>query len=503
MILSIEIQDKKINIVQASKKGELLSILSCYSIDISNVTENDGRIINIDEVSNKIKEVLHKNNIITSKAIFVINTNSIIVRKLELPLLRKKNEIMSMIQHELEHVIAFDINQYKIIYKVKAINNSDKAYYIIYGLPLNLFNQYVELAAKLKFKQFRIEIYCNCLNKIPSYDLFSNNNFNNNDIIAFVDINKSKITFSVLNNGISDFSRISELTYTSVTDLVAEGMGDYCVNDGSKYDNFMYRYLDEISKYIRYYHSVDYESRINKLYVIGSGLNNDVIEFLTENLSNNGISVHRISNVEINKIIYNKDLNIDNYFIPILSLFHNRKDTCFCYEREYFKSINTKSKSASIVAAGTVFIFLSLMILSNIIIDDYNEKKIFISNNANVILNEKIENIKKDIINLESDIEKINTLKYSAYENDYVSSDIFREIINVVPKNTKVTSISISKNNTHLACVSSSIEEVALFLFSLRKINFVESIYIPNVEVNRELNGNYSYSVVCILKDVF
>lgn len=502
MLLSIEIKDEKINIVHALKRGNSISILSCQNINGTFVLSNE-KIIDIEETSSKIKEILVTNKIKVKRPIFVINSNSIIIRKLKLPLLNKKSEIVSMIQHELEQSMPVDMSQYKIIYKIVNDECSNKAFYVIYGLPLNLFNQYAELANKLKFKTSIFEIYGNSFNEIIPYKLLINNiSVNADDTIAFVDINENEITFSVLKNGVCDFSRTSEFNDYD-QDLISETHGDYIVEKGKTTEEFMYRYLNEISKYIRFYHSVDYDNRINRLYFYGAAFNSRLLDFLSVNLSINCISIDSISNVEFGELSCNSSFYINNNLIQLLTLLKNKKDACFCYEQNnYFNILKYDIKVSAIAAVIAATLLAGALLFSSNFYAEYDKMKLFISKDENIKANEKIENLKYDIKVLESAIENINVAITSAQTDDYVSSDILRKILFAVPENTKVISIFIDKESTHLSCVSGSIEEVTILLFNLRKIDFIESTNVPNIELIRNQSGNYSYSVVCKLKDV-
>lgn len=506
MILSVEISDNSVNIVQASKKGGTLSVSKCVTVNIPSLAE-DGTIIDVDYAADKINEALSRHNIKIRRAVFVVNSGSIIIRKLKLPLLRKKSEILSMIKYELEQLMPVDVSRYRIIYKIICADGDKKnACYVVYGLPVNMFAQYAGLASKLRLKASTLDICCNCLNKISQHKIDINNApAGSNDVSAFVGIGADKITFNVLNKGVSDFSKISGFFNDDQAETAAEEHSEYLTDGFSGPDDFMYRCLDEISKYVRYYHSVENESRINKLYICGSdspNFNEELLRLAEKNLSIEAVSLDSISNVEIDGACFSGCLDINKFFISLLALLNGREDICFLLKPNHF---NVKNSGFAVSAASVaVFIFICaaagrLTVVHN---DKFKAMKIFVSDNDNVVLNNEIEDLKKDLNTLTGCAEYAGSLKAAAKSDDCVSSEIFREILYALPKDTEITSVSVDKTGTQLSCISSSIDEAALFLNNLRKIYFIESIYVPNVEIRRNTGGGYSYSVVCTLKDV-
>ena len=163
MVLSIEIDDKNIKIIEASKKGEILSVSRCMSMDVGYGVK-DGKITDMGRIANLISEEFKKNGIKAKKAVFVINSSSIMIRTIKLPLLKKGSEILSMIQIELQQTMSADLNKYKILFEISEVINESKisyAVYIVYCVPVILVNQYIELAENLKLKLVKIDILIN------------------------------------------------------------------------------------------------------------------------------------------------------------------------------------------------------------------------------------------------------------------------------------------------------------------------------------------------------
>jgi Tfp pilus assembly protein PilN len=266
----------------------------------------------------------------------------------------------------------------------------------------------------------------------------------------------------------------------------------------SDYDNFVVKWLDEISKYIRYYNSIDYEIKINKLYIYGSAnLEDNLLQHLTGILNIEVAVLNSISNIELINKEVEKGFNIKIFLTPLLAAFNDKNDIYFQCEKNNMLSTRRIDFLVVVILLLLIAVFNYIIYLKS---NEINNKKLFVSDKDNVLLNNEIEILKKDITYLENMARNIEILKETSNNDDFVRSEIFSEIKYAIPQSTQVTSISVDRYSTQLNCNSYSMEEVTLFLEKLRKIGFIESVYIPSMEIKEELN--YSYSVVCVLKEV-
>ena len=184
---------------------------------------------------------MNENNIKVKNAIFTVSTNSTVTRNIELPVLKSKSETMSMIKNELGQLMPVDLNQYKLIYKKTDSTDTDGAEfgkYIVYGLPNSMYEQYIELAERLKLVLLALDLSYNCLDKIAEKKLSINgSNLKSGTASAFIEINYGSITFSVVNSGKNDFSR----TYSN-------GLSDIVKSFGAVFNLSNEEALNEIEK---------------------------------------------------------------------------------------------------------------------------------------------------------------------------------------------------------------------------------------------------------------
>jgi len=124
----------------------------------------------------------------------------------------------------------------------------------------------------------------------------------------------------------------------------------------------------------------------------------------------------------------------------------------------------------------------------------------FIHDGKNNEIYSVIEEIKNETDYLKFYLQQAQELKAAAAANDYVDTNILREVYRIKPFETRVTSIYSGRDSTQLLCLSPSMSEAALFFSDLKEIEQVKSAYMP--EVQSKSGEPFSYSIVLKLKEV-
>lgn len=530
-ILSVEIKNRNIKIMEGSKSGASLTIYKSLFLDLEPGNIDDGKIIDIDVVVNTVEKALKEHNIKSKNAIFIINTNATITRNLELPILKSNAETFSMIKNELEQLLPVDINQYKIVYKKTEtihVDGVEKGYFMVYGLPTTMYEQYMELAQRLKLELIAMDLASNCLDKIASQKLTINKqSLKSGTSAAFIDIGYSNISFSVVNNGKDVFSRISSnglhdivKSFSTVFNMNQEDALKE-INSLSLDDNIVVKeiskiniledninmWIDEFNRYIRYYNSSNKERQIDKIYVHGSFANIEgLAQFLENRLNISTEEINEVSNV-ISKDNENK-LDVKSFLNSLLSLHINKKDINFLTDK--------KKAHKGKFNAGVGFMALGLILVLTIAYFGYDyivekstlEKNIaemdkFMSNEENIKTNnEAIEIINKATL-LQTYINEVDKLQTAIKNEDAVNTIIFEQIAASIPTGTIINSMSIDSTSIQMQCTSISRQEVAQFEKNLKQIEFIDNVFIPAIVDSAEgASVSYTYSVVCDVKDV-
>ncbi|MDD4780094.1 MAG: hypothetical protein PHT02_05690, partial [Tissierellia bacterium] len=441
---------------------------------------------------------------------FIIDSNSTTIRKLELPVLKRKAETLSMIKLELEQLSSINSNQ-TIFYK-RVNNISDNlAKYVVYGLSYDLYNQYIELSQKLKLNLIAIQISSNALEKIPKLNLKINDNNYINSINAFVNIGINSINFCVVNKGINEFISSSPLNANENNDYLIDRVAEKPMGLDNAYyyikEENLHFLIDEICKLIRYYYyTISKDIVIDKVYFYGDCsllVGNE--KYLSTMLNINVEIITSMSNIITTTL--NESLNIQEYLLCILSLFIDSDDVHFLTGRNNARIC----KFCLGVAIMTVALFFMLYIFLNthsyvfnnrLLNSQLNVMQSFICNEENIKLNEEIEVTKNNIVSLEKYIKNTDFLNDIINEEDFITVNKIDAIRNAKPYNTKILFVSLDNNYINMQCKSYYLEDMMLFISNLRNVNFISDIYVPDVSLKQEDNFEYSYSVICNLGDL-
>ena len=524
-VLSLEFNNRNIKLLEGSKKGNRLTIYKNILLDIAPGNIDDGNIINMDNVVYTIFQSIRKNKIKVKKAIFTVNTNSTISRNIELPILKSKSETMSMIKNELGQLMPIDLNQYKLIYKRLdriVVDGVDKGKYMVYGIPLEMYKQYIELAEFLKLNLLALDLSFNCLDKIVEKEISINKDPLRTDTgIAFIEIGYDNITFSVVNNGKNDFTRISTnglddivKNFSTVFDLNYEEALDEIekislleVYESPKYNIFEENiniWMDELSRYIRYYNSTNKERQIDKIFLYGNHSNIEGLpEYIELGLHIKTELINSVSNVKISE-----KANIPVYFSTLLSQHIDKNDINFLSE--------VKKRRKSKFSKGVALFAVSIAVVLSLAFCGYTyyiektslEKNIasldaFINKEENINLNEEAISLRNKTLLMEKYIEEVENLQRAIQNENAVNTFIFEQIAKAIPYQTNLKTIFIDNGRIQIQCTSLSREEVAQFEKNLKSIEFIDNVYIPSITDKADGESNaYTYSIVCSMKEV-
>lgn len=530
-ILSIEIDNRNVRILEGSKKGPSIVVHKSICLDLEPNSIDDGKITDISSVAGIIQKALIDNKIKTKKAVFTINTNSIITRSVELPILKSRIQTMSMIKNELDQLLSVNLEEYKLIYKTvgKTEGEIQNGKYIVYGLPISIYNDYIELALKLKLVMTALDLSFNSLDKIYENKITINgSSLKEQAATAFIDFEYKNISFSVVNDGKIDFSRMSSNGFNDIVrsfvtvhnltqEMALSSIGEISLmgepedlSDISKLgiiEDSIGIWIDEFNRYIRYYNSNNKDKKIEKIFIYGSFVNIDGLEkYLESRLNIEVETIRKMSGVILKNI--STDFDIKSYFNSVLSLYINKNDINFLTDKK--KEHKSKFNIGVFVMVVTVIVALTAAyyLYSYMISQTALEKELqtidkFMQSEENIKQNSEAELLKNKALLLEKYKQEIEKLQQSISNEDAITTIMFEEVAKALPFGTKINSMVIDKQSIQLQCSSSSKLEVAQLEKNLKNIEFVNYVYIPAVvEGADDTKSSYSYSVVCEVKDV-
>ncbi len=532
--LSIKIGSRKIFIVEAVKSKNGLSILKHFSIDAPKNCVEDAKILDLEMLSKTIKNSFSTHKIKAKNVSFVINTSSVIMRTIKSPYIQNFKDAMSMIKFELEQSMPIDTNKYHYIYRILDTYIEDGvkyANYSVYGIENEMIANYLSLAESLRLNPEFVDLSFNNLSYIYKNELLINDKSITNDrITGFVDFGYRNTAFSVLHDGVNDFSRVIRNGYKEVEDSLIEQFSmtkedilkfveNTSLLDDNKTDSirvdtiktYLNIIIDELNRYIKYYISKSKDTQIEKIYIYGVFSNiKDFDIYLSRKLGVDITIVQSLSSIKM--IEKNNDVNdfftIREYLDNLLALYYVNGDINFLTEISSKHKVKFNKFFAAITSGaiiGLTVLYFMLVYFNEIkFLSNENEKmKQFLDKESNKKLLEQSKILSVKVASLQEVEDKLFVINKEIISNDIVSVDIIKSIASCAPNDTYITSMSIDKTSIQIQCVSSNRNSAAQFEKNLKELKFINKAYIPSINQTDLENGKqYSYVIICSIGEV-
>lgn len=534
--LSIEIGNKNIKIVEGKRQGSNIIVYNTALIKTPYGAVKDGNIINIDDLVISIDTVLKNQKINTKKVIFNINTNSLISRNLNLPILKTKAETLSMIKYELEQYMPVALNEYNLLYKIIDKYEEEgvkKGKYIIYALSNKLFNEYIEIAEKLKLKLASIDLSFNNLDNIIKPKIQINNSkIEKDDVVLMLNLGHDTIVFNIINKGVNEFSRIINLggrdidiSFEDYFNIDKESAVEIkhnlkTINDdiNDNQDETLKKnmvkgnldnWISEIRRLIQYYTSRNKDASIDKAYIYGgSSLIPDIDTYLSSQLGIKFELFNSITNIKIQENIKDdENFDIKFYLNAISGLYLDKKNINFLSDNIKSKKIKFNRFIIVLFAAASVSAFVFLYLFQYTLAVNGFKKEIdtidkFLTSESNLQSIKEVNEMEKTLSLLKQYKNIVVKISVDIDNEDFITTKVMEDIALAVPVDTTINSMQIDCNSIQIQGEACSRESVAQFEKNLRDIQFVSTVYVPALTENITNDVRYSFTIECTIKEV-
>ncbi|MPM73339.1 hypothetical protein SDC9_120319 [bioreactor metagenome] len=113
----------------------------------------------------------------------------------------------------------------------------------------------------------------------------------------------------------------------------------------------------------------------------------------------------------------------------------------------------------------------------------------------------EIKGLENEMSIFKEEVDKIVKLDKNIAKNDIVSEDLVSEIKSKMPADLFMTNFSVSGREMQISGVAKDSYSIAEFSKSLKLIKDVESVFVSNINNNKE-EGNYSFVLNTTFKEV-
>lgn len=167
--------------------------------------------------------------------------------------------------------------------------------------------------------------------------------------------------------------------------------------------------------------------------------------------------------------------------------------------------INSKIYVYGIMVIVALFIIVSFA---------FNETRIYLLNKSINSYNEKLsapeiqsqlkaaEDINKQIDVLKKYDTAVNYVAISVKGRDNVSEELLKDISSTLPSEVLFKNLDVVENTIAIKGTSTNREAVAELEHNLRELPIMSDVYVNSIESQGSVQGEYSFDIKCVLKEV-
>lgn len=276
-ILAIDIGSYHIKAILGSGQKNSLFIANAITLKTPAETMQDGRIIDVNKLSNFLYNYLLNKGIKAKKVSFSISSPSVITREIVIPVV-KETEMLSLIRYEIEQYLPIVMDEYDIEYKLLEEYEEEgvkKARVMVGVVPKNLVQSYLELAKSLRMTPYILDVNSNSAAKLISRCSTSNEKQQSQQSsIALIDIGYENINLSMIKNNKLCFNRL----INKGSGIIDEGIDLREITldnsepeaETSPWIGTIDGWLEDIQRIFQYYSNRG-SNKLDKVYLCGGG----------------------------------------------------------------------------------------------------------------------------------------------------------------------------------------------------------------------------------------
>ncbi len=184
-------------------------------------------------------------------------------------------------------------------------------------------------------------------------------------------------------------------------------------------------------------------------------------------------------------------MNEVNFFKPYLG-----KNKAKMNSKVYIYGLTA---AVGILIAGSLIFNVVRLFLLDRSISNYNEKL------AASDMHEKLteaDNINKQIDVLKQYNTALSNVAASVQKRDNVSGDLLKDISSTVPSQVSFKNLDVVENTIEIKGISTERSAVAELEHNLSSLPIMDNVYVNSIDTQSAVEGEYSFDIKCVLKDV-
>jgi type IV pilus assembly protein PilM len=217
LLVGVDIGASSIKVVQLKESRRALTIVRYGYVELPRDTIIDGHVMNPSAVSEALEQVFAQSKIGQKEVAIGVYGQSVIVRKIAMPLMTKE-ELQESIGWEAEQHIPFDIKQMSFDYEVLARFPEDQRMdVLLVAAKRDEVNDVATVVRDARLKPMVVDINAFAIQNALERTLGT---MPTDRTIAVVDVGAANTTINVISKGTSAFTREIQTAGTSITEEV-------------------------------------------------------------------------------------------------------------------------------------------------------------------------------------------------------------------------------------------------------------------------------------------
>lgn len=524
-VIAFDIGSNTIKIVEAMYYKDQLTIYKSIKIPTPQDAIIDGEIKKEEELYSRIKRALNKNNIKAKYGICTTNSTLIINREIQIPKVEDE-EIETVVKYEIQQYLPINLEDYILkstFLGEEEVDGVEKLNIRVIAYPQKIARGYYNLLMKLELRPYALDVNYNAVNK------FINAAGKNNEIknetentVAFIDMGARFMDVNIYKGGYVHFTRIIKNGGNDIDEILLRNsgiVGEELVEFKSKnidlYENLeplnvqvreiADDWIEKIEKIIQFYKNKNPGNDVNNIIIFGGSTKiNGIERYMTEKL---GIMTQI---KEISKIAFKlNDDDCDDYLNAIGSVIR----LGYMRDINFFSSYlgrKNQVKNFKLYIYGGIAVTLAFIAVTFGInttklflldknVKDYNDKLV---NSEMQMKFKEAENINKQIEILNLYDSSLNDVSKAVKHRDNVSEKLLKDINSTLPSQISIKSLDVIENTIIIKGTSNDRIKIAELKHNLSKLSIMSDVYVNSINTQNAVEGEYSFDIKCVLKEV-
>lgn len=139
------------------------------------------------------------------------------------------------------------------------------------------------------------------------------------------------------------------------------------------------------------------------------------------------------------------------------------------------------------------------IILLNKSIDEYNKN---LADSEIQVKLKEAESVNKQIEILKEYDSSLTDIAISVKDRDNVSAGLLKDISSTVPSEVSFKNLDVVENTVIIKGITTDRAAVAELKHNLSNLSRIADVYVNSIETKEAVEGEYSFEIKCVLKDV-